>query len=390
MLAGAVSVSEALQPQRSNHVATLEIQGNGNNYVLLDSNDVGGPSFDTPAFRPATLAASVSAGVDSYETVELGFTFVYQGVPQTAVGVADNGYLAFNVSTGDNAHVPPADPSLVMAAEPIKAVIMPFWYDMAPAVAGEIYYDTFGNPGSRVFVVEYRGVASSTPHDSGATFQVRLFETSNAIEFHYMDVTFGNAGDLGAEATVGLRANGGPGPRFLQYSSNDGVIHEGLAIRLWRPTCGDKLAMRVGTRGNDQYLGFVTRDVYYGHTGNDMVRGNGGTDFLCGGPGSDTLIGGSAEDNIFGGSGRDRLIGLNGVDLLVGGAGRDVMRGGAGHDLLRGLAGEDRMYGQGGNDRLIGGGGSDRHHGGPGVDICVGGTSPQNRPDSYHGCETQR
>jgi hypothetical protein len=67
------------------------------------------------------------------------------------------------------------------------------------------------------------------------TFQVRLFETSNVVEFHYLDVIFGGtqAGfDQGLSATVGLE---GPleSPRsFVRHSFNTASLTNGQCIRL--------------------------------------------------------------------------------------------------------------------------------------------------------------
>ena len=413
----------------------LETQGNGNTYVLLDSTDAGGPTFDTPAYDPTTLAPIVSAAGDRFEVVNVGFAFEYFGNAYATIGIADNGYLAFDVATNQSADNRDAASDLSTELDLPQAVILPLWTPLFPGDFGDIYYDTFGAAGSRVFVVEYRNVAYSggAAGTTGVTFQVRLFEGSNAIEFHYEDVQFGNAGDFGGQAVVGLRDDGGPAAPYLQYSTNSPVIDNGLAIRLWQPICGGQMPTAVGDRGDDNFVGGAGVDIYYGHSGNDIMRGFNGNDILCGGPGEDSMAGGFGNDRMFGGGdddamfgeqgrdtmnggvGNDRMFGQGADDVMEGGGGADAIRGGVGNDrllggtgpdllfgnngsdqafggpdndIIRGQANPDILRGQGGNDLVIGGGGNDVHDGGPGVDTCVEGAN-QGLPETYVSCETQ-
>jgi Ca2+-binding RTX toxin-like protein len=121
--------------------------------------------------------------------------------------------------------------------------------------------------------------------------------------------------------------------------------------------CHGRLAMIVGTDGDDVLHGTSGRDVIWAGKGDDTIYGSLGNDLLCGGPGADLIHGGRGNDEADGGAGDyDRVIGDLGDDHVVGGAGAhdeaagslgiDIVNGGAGNfDLVRGDYGWDRMSG---------------------------------------------
>jgi len=261
----------------------VETHGNGNTYVLADSTDGGGPTFNRPVYAPATVATTLAD--DNFEQANLGFAFEFYGGAHASVFISANGYLTFN--NGSTASINADLATQTVVTDP---GIFPFFDDLYPGSGGEIRYGTFGPAGSRVFVVEYDDVLRFGPETSGGTFQIRLFETTNVIEFHYFDVVWGDASaDYGAGATVGIRA-GGPGSSYLQYLANSAQIENGLALRLWQPTCGGKAVTLVGDRGADILDGVSgVADVIYGHQGNDTINGLDGTDTICAGGGSDTV-----------------------------------------------------------------------------------------------------
>ncbi len=362
-----------------------ETQGNGNNYVLLDSVDSDGPVFYSPVFVPTTVAAVVSAADDASEMVPLGFTFVFYGVSYTSAFVGSNGYLTFGA--GDSSF---ANSDLSTNTNVPVPGVFAFFDDLDPSSGGTIRYDTFGPPGSRVFVVEFDDVEHFPGSPNGITFQIRLFEGSNDVEVHYLDPAFASAVfDFGASATTGVRA-GTAGSPFLQYSNNSAVLDPGLAIRYFVPRCGGSPATLVGTRGDDTVLGTGGPDVIFGHDGDDLLRGFGDDDTLCGANGDDELRGGPGDDDLRGGPGLDelkgqvgdddlrgqgdgdRLNGGTGLDLLIGGDDTDVLFGGPDEDLLQGNDGDDFLFGQDDDDVVQGGNGEDRANGGTGDDVVNG------------------
>ncbi len=102
------------------------------------------------------------------------------------------------------------------------------------------------------------------------------------------------------------------------------------------------MAVKIGTRGNDEINGTSGDDSLYGRGGNDELDGRG------------------ADDDLYGNSGNDELGGHAGRDLLYGNRGNDDLEGGSGNDKLWGGKGRDKLDGESGDDKLWGGGGADR------------------------------
>lgn len=335
-----------------------ETQGNNNTYVLLDSTDSNGPTYNS-TYSPSNDSGQQS---DNGNTLlSIGFPFTFYGTDYAEVYVGANGYLTFVSASTAN-----SNSDLATNLSLSRRAIMP-WFDDLDMFggAGTIFYETFGAPGQRVFVVEF----TAFHHDLGVgdpiQFQVHLFEANDRIEFHYADVSFGDAAyDSGASATVGVR-NGTAGTPYLQYSNNTADIDAGMAIRFWQPTCQGTPVTLVGTRGDDGFFLTSANDVVYSHHGADTVFAGGGDDLICAGEGADTIYGGDGSDTVYGSLGGDTIDGEAGDDWLYGGGGNDTMTGGPGID---------RMYGQAQNDELSGNGGSDFLYGGTGLDTLFGST----------------
>jgi VCBS repeat-containing protein len=85
-----------------------------------------------------------------------------------------------------------------------------------------------------------------------------------------------------------------------------------------------RVAVGVGSNGNDKLTGGAGADLIFGQNGNDTLSGGGGNDLLCGGNGDDTLSGGGGDDSLSGAAGNDRLTGGPGADTFSGGSGTDT------------------------------------------------------------------
>ncbi len=185
----------------------------------------------TPVTGGTAIAAftqlSTGAGVSSPATddgfrnnISIGFTFNYLGTNYTRLNVCTNGFVAFGspfASTASttapvylSSHNLDGSGSVDSAYRPI---IAPFWGDLdiqTAAAGGGVVYRTTGATPNRVFTLQWTNVL----WDYGATtsalsFQLKLYETSNKIEFVYRK----NAGDIfssdtsrPSEAGIGLTA----------------------------------------------------------------------------------------------------------------------------------------------------------------------------------------
>lgn len=111
--------------------------------------------------------------------IPIGFTFTYCGNNYTTVSACSNGFMALGNKTGTS-----FTNSLTNTAA-IRPMLMPLWDDLQ-GVGSTTTYSTTGAAGSRVFTFQWRNtrpLASTTNPE--ITFQVKLYEGANAIEFMY-------------------------------------------------------------------------------------------------------------------------------------------------------------------------------------------------------------
>lgn len=122
----------------------------------------------------------------------LPFTFRFCGVDYTQFSVNSNGLLRFGatqITTTFRGNNWPAASS---------TYIVPFGGDLATASTGKVHIVTTGTSPNRVYVIEWLNMEinySSTAADG--TFQCRLYETTNQIEFIYANMRAGGAGTGG-------------------------------------------------------------------------------------------------------------------------------------------------------------------------------------------------
>ncbi|UCF32498.1 MAG: hypothetical protein JSV78_09195 [Phycisphaerales bacterium] len=156
------------------------------------------------------------------------------------VWVSNNGALGFLVdgSAGAfylNGEIPSI--GLFGGAHGTPQALAVYWDDL-DSDTGEVYYATVGEPGERVFIVQWQ----DRPHYPGdatldgdeVTFQVQIFEAVGNIkaQFLYQDVDFLDPSlDEGASATVGYQDGEGSG--YVQWSFNEpGAVTADMVLTL--------------------------------------------------------------------------------------------------------------------------------------------------------------
>lgn len=222
-------------------------------------------------------------GVDGEANVTLDFPFTLYGLTSDEMTIGNNGAIRLGVL---DAEIDFDNQSI--ETDSANNLIAPFWDDLG-VESGEIYHQTIGDSPSRVFIVQWheRGHFLGPGEFGEATFQVKLFETTNVIEFHYQDVVFGLSGsvDNGNSATVGIGGN----IRSDQFSFNTASLSDNFAIS-YTPVYAYALNnptydfVDISTTGTSIVLfddgeADVSMDfpfTLYGLTSQDMTIGNNG------------------------------------------------------------------------------------------------------------------
>ena len=160
---------------------------------------------------------------DCVNPVALPFPFSFYGTPFTTVNASSNGNLQFSSTAADFANV-------CLPFATFNNAILPHWDDLLLTGTGQgIYTSTSGTAPNRIFNIEWRGGYFS----GGGTvdLEVRLYETTNQIDFIYGTVT-----QTGTSATVGIQKD--TGSVFNQFECETGGVTSGLKITYVPNTCG--------------------------------------------------------------------------------------------------------------------------------------------------------
>lgn len=161
-------------------------------------------------------AASLDDVIYTIADGTIPFSFNYDNNNYTGCKVSTNGFITFGstlpAASGTTTGYTPlsATTAYMGAASPMGRNLNAYFFTGVPSQTGEIRYQTLGASPNRTFVVQWKNFktfnTSGTTYGPVLNFQVRLKETTNAIEFVYS--CSGNFGT--STAQVGLRgANNG-------------------------------------------------------------------------------------------------------------------------------------------------------------------------------------
>ncbi|WP_118950643.1 T9SS type A sorting domain-containing protein [Taibaiella helva] len=149
-----------------------------------------------------TAIAGISQDDGTSAAIPIGFTFNYCGTDYTQVKVCSNGWVTFNTSVTSTTWT-----NDLSNLGTIKPALMPLFDDLAGWGTGAApSYTVTGTAPNQVFTIQlknwnWRGSSGNPPNLS---LQVKLYETSNLIEFIYRQEP--DAGNP-SSATIGLADN---------------------------------------------------------------------------------------------------------------------------------------------------------------------------------------
>jgi len=186
--------------------------------LLIVSRDANAQNYTLTSTASTFTALGGSIAADVIEVdegitdnIQIGFTFNYYGSSYTQLRASSNGFITFN---GDAATTDFVN-NLISPAS--FKVIAPLWDDLS-GVGGAASYTTSGIAPYRVFTMEWLNWQWN--YTAGApviSFQVRLYEGSNTIEFIYRQETAAVSNSTNG-ASIGLVGNA-PG-QFYSLSNS--------------------------------------------------------------------------------------------------------------------------------------------------------------------------
>lgn len=160
---------------------------NTGTYSEIGGNNILGISNDWDNFNP--------------QSVNLGFSFYFNGNSYTSCFVNPNGYITFGTPTSTGSISNP-----ISSDEGFSGAISGFGRDLrygANNNASRIRYLTSGIEHERVFTVQWKNARRVGENSGTVNFQIRLYEGSNKIEVAYGDSNIGSTTNYPVQ--VGLR-----------------------------------------------------------------------------------------------------------------------------------------------------------------------------------------
>lgn len=192
-----INVSVTATPNVICSGSTSSLTGN---YYIFNPTTVNNYTFASgtgTSLQDMTGATTnISTGDDDTpgSSVNIGFTFNFNGVGYTNCFVSPDGWLMFGGSSVGSQFT-----NSITSTTNIPK-LYPYWDDMATGTTGYVKYLVTGSAPNRIFVAEwYVTIPRNTTGAANSTFQAWLYETSNKVEFRY-----GTMGSGSMTASVGL------------------------------------------------------------------------------------------------------------------------------------------------------------------------------------------
>jgi len=234
--------------------------------VLFFSSNAQPPNYafqaESGTYTPlvgGTVAVITSGDFDDgfSNALPIGFTFTYNGTNYTTISASANGWTAL----GTNITVTTSTTNLTSAANRPK--LAPLYEDIHLVSNSNLTYVTTGVVGSRVFTLQWANClwdfAATTPSIS---FQVKLYEGTNVIEFVYQQESGSVELNSSGGAAIGITTTATGSGSFLSLSDagtnpsvsstvetlNIGVRPATGQIYRWIPYCAASATNTTGEK----------------------------------------------------------------------------------------------------------------------------------------------
>lgn len=165
---------------------------------------------------------------DGQAPITLPFPFYFYGQLKSDALVSTNGYITFGTVGTDLSN------DLIPTTATPNDGIYPLWDDLHLRTTGAVYVQELGNAPYRRYIVQWTNIDQFSPSNTNnlMTFQAKLYEGSNCIEFHYLNIvpeTPVNDYTVGVEDATGTIATAFPAAN----------LGSGFTRLVFCPTAGD-------------------------------------------------------------------------------------------------------------------------------------------------------
>jgi hypothetical protein len=212
----------------------------------------------TSGSRDDNSVNNVSAGID------LPFAFRFDGVSYDRISVSTNGLVGFGLTDVSTSS------SNALSGSESYPILAP-WWDRLVITGGaqrncgatvKVHWTVTGRAPNRVVVVEWKNLEVADRSAAFSTWQVRLYEGTNAIEFYYDRMTSESCvgrGTYSTSATIGIASSTGDfmsvtpdfGGAILDRSIDNNSIDLSLAEHAIAPGTIYRFApCNINLRGN--------------------------------------------------------------------------------------------------------------------------------------------
>ncbi|HET9503364.1 MAG TPA: T9SS type A sorting domain-containing protein [Hymenobacter sp.] len=203
--------------------ATVAAHAQALNYVVAGATNVTTTYTDLGTNGTAITTSSTDDANSAAQSI--GFTFSYNGTSFTQFVLNTNGLIRLGGSAPSAANMfyqNETGSTNPVGVDPVAStdaanvnLLLPFNFDLeAGSSAAEYRVNTTGTAPNRVCTIQWKNVrdkaATNAAQYANMAFQVKLYETSNQIEFVYSAPTAAATGaEIGRYATIGIKGSGG-------------------------------------------------------------------------------------------------------------------------------------------------------------------------------------
>ncbi len=153
--------------------------------------------------------------------IPVGFSFQYNGINYTTIHLNSNGFATFGTpflsSTANPSYEINELRSISGLKGTIRPILAPFWDNLLLNTANDITYKTTGTAPNRVFTSQWKNMIWQDG-TSAISFQLKLYETTNVVEFVYRSEA--GSGVAVKSASIGITSENTQMPMIDHDSTN--------------------------------------------------------------------------------------------------------------------------------------------------------------------------